>query len=97
MNILIWNVFHSVAVNKHRNIHMRILKIVSYTIVEENVKLCSTGRALQYTFPGGCFFLNLPKVVSESKQIASTAEFNIYCAEQRDPKYAHKSRKNLFE
>ena len=43
------------------------------------------------------FFLNLPKVVSESKQIASTAEFNIYCAEQRDPKYAHKSRKNLFE
>lgn len=33
-------------------------------------------------FPGGYVF-NLAKVVSESKQIASTAEFNIYCAEQR--------------
>lgn len=45
----------------------------NYILLAEH---CSTQ------FPGGYVF-NLAKVVSESKQIACTAEFNIYYAEQR--------------
>lgn len=60
--------FYSLTMDKHRNIHMRIFKIVSYTIVEENVNLYSTGRALQYTFLEVIFLIWLKLSARVNKQ-----------------------------